>query len=596
MAEKLSVEIGAEIAGLEKGLKKANKDISKFGTTANKSLSNVGKTTTNAGKGFKSLNKNVKGSVPAMTSFSQVIQDAPFGIRGVANNIQQLTMQMGHLSANAGGTKNALKAMLGTLAGPAGILLIVSIVTSLMVSFGDSMFKSTTEAEKLKKAQDKLTESLKKYEESLASVQKTELDGSKTAVKRLTELSLLTKQLDDTTLSEGKRLAALNELKKIYPSYFANISKEVALTKGLGDEHEALTKVLTNNSRAEAAEKEINTLEKLRLALESRLGTEDKILKLERDLTKERAKTPSLASLAKIEVLEKGISEAKRKGNRFGDEGLATLKEIEDIDLNILALTNQIKAAGGIVPLDFGQDGAAIVKKSAKDKKEAWVQELVDYTNYTKLYNDLEKNYLNNLQVGAQKYMETRAAGLEASKKANNAEITELERFNMAATSVIENGISNTFANLGTVIGEGLASGGNVLKAAGSVLLSGLGGILIDLGKMAIKVGVGLLAVKLALKTLNPYAAIAAGVGLVAIGSMFSKGAKSLGGSMGSGSSGVSGAGDSGGFSSSGNFSGQLGGFQNIRFELEGTTLIGVINNSMRQDVNMGGSIGLLNT
>ena len=91
--------------------------------------------------------------------------------------------------------------------------------------------------------------------------------------------------------------------------------------------------------------------------------------------------------------------------------------------------------------------------------------------------------------------------------------------------------------------------------------------------------------------------AIAAGVGLIALGVVFSKGASGVSDSIGGSSTGGVGGSGSGDFSGSNTgFNGNAGGFQNIRFELEGTTLIGVINNSMRQDVNMGGSIGLLNT
>ena len=93
-------------------------------------------------KGSGSLNKlgkSTANAVPSVQEFSRVIQDAPFGIQGVANNITQLTAQFGNLSKNAGGTKAALKAMLGTLSGPAGILLAVSAVTSLLVSFGDKL-------------------------------------------------------------------------------------------------------------------------------------------------------------------------------------------------------------------------------------------------------------------------------------------------------------------------------------------------------------------------------------------------------------------------------------------------------------------------
>jgi len=108
-----------------------------------------------------------RGTIPAMTSFSQVIQDAPFGIRGVANNITQLTMQMGTLQTNAGGMTGALKSMAGALAGPAGILLIVSIVTSVMVTYGKEILKLIPGTQSLADKQKTLTESLEKYKEGL---------------------------------------------------------------------------------------------------------------------------------------------------------------------------------------------------------------------------------------------------------------------------------------------------------------------------------------------------------------------------------------------------------------------------------------------
>ena len=123
----LRVSITANVDDLKKGLVQADKGIKTFG-----------KSTEALGKKQKAMTGQLtRGTVPALTSFSQVVQDAPFGIRGVANNIQQLTMQMGHLSTNAGGVKNALKSMVGALAGPAGILLAVSLVTTLMISFGE---------------------------------------------------------------------------------------------------------------------------------------------------------------------------------------------------------------------------------------------------------------------------------------------------------------------------------------------------------------------------------------------------------------------------------------------------------------------------
>ena len=68
-------------------LKQAEAGVKNFGNSTDKMAAQTNK-----------MGGIVKGTVPTLTSFSQVVQDAPYGIRGVANNIQQLTMQFGYLS------------------------------------------------------------------------------------------------------------------------------------------------------------------------------------------------------------------------------------------------------------------------------------------------------------------------------------------------------------------------------------------------------------------------------------------------------------------------------------------------------------------
>jgi TP901 family phage tail tape measure protein len=91
--------------------------------------------------------------------------------------------------------------------------------------------------------------------------------------------------------------------------------------------------------------------------------------------------------------------------------------------------------------------------------------------------------------------------------------------------------ISGAFAS----IGDAIVSGDNLMQSLGASLLGTLGGILVQLGEMGIAVGIGLEAIKKALSTLNPIVAIAAGAALVALGSMFSAGARKLSQSIGSG-------------------------------------------------------------
>ena len=106
-----------------------------------------------------------------------------------------------------------------------------------------------------------------------------------------------------------------------------------------------------------------------------------------------------------------------------------------------------------------------------------------------------------------------------------------IEIISIDFTDMITSTLTNVFSAVSTAIMEG----DNVMEALGASLLGTLGGIMVDLGKMAIGIGVGLEAIKKAFQSLNPALAIGAGVALIAIGSLFSAGARKLSQSIGGG-------------------------------------------------------------
>ncbi len=89
-------------------------------------------------------------------------------------------------------------------------------------------------------------------------------------------------------------------------------------------------------------------------------------------------------------------------------------------------------------------------------------------------------------------------------------EISELATIMQAA-------IGNMAESFGTGIGKMVASGGS-FKDLANTIGSSLGDIIAGIGKTAIAAGTGAIAIKGALKLKNPYAAIAAGIALVALG------------------------------------------------------------------------------
>lgn len=78
------------------------------------------------------MQSQVRGAVPAFTSFSQILQDLPFGFIAISNNIPFAATQLQNLTNRAGGSRQALSAMLGVLAGPGGMALAVTALIPLI--------------------------------------------------------------------------------------------------------------------------------------------------------------------------------------------------------------------------------------------------------------------------------------------------------------------------------------------------------------------------------------------------------------------------------------------------------------------------------
>lgn len=156
--------------------------------------------------------------------------------------------------------------------------------------------------------------------------------------------------------------------------------------------------------------------------------------------------------------------------------------------------------------------------------------------------------------------------------------LLKLEEFKNQVGVILSDQVANTIGDFAFAIGDAIASGGNVLEAAGAALLGGIASILNQLGQLAIATGIAIGGIKAALLTLNPVVAIAAGTALVALAGFVSNKARSLGGNVGGSGGGVGGSvaqsqtlGGTGAFNNPNDF------FSNVVFEIEGTRLVGVL-------------------
>lgn len=96
----------------------------------------------------------------------------------------------------------------------------------------------------------KKTRNLSQAEEDLIAVEKRAID---IAADEITTLKMLYERTQDVTASTKDRKAAVHELQRIYPAYFANLSDEAILAGKAADQYERLTNAIIAKARAEGA-------------------------------------------------------------------------------------------------------------------------------------------------------------------------------------------------------------------------------------------------------------------------------------------------------------------------------------------------------
>jgi hypothetical protein len=152
-------------------------------------------------EGLVNSNGMLKNSSGAATSatmeLGRVISDAPYGIRGMANNITQLVSQLGFATTAAGSFKAAMRQMWTALMGPLGIVLAITTVVSLF----DGFFGAQKKVEKS-------TSDLKSEFEGLARVLRDDVGAS---IEGYIELMKEKAIIDAEIADSSKRVSDIEE-------------------------------------------------------------------------------------------------------------------------------------------------------------------------------------------------------------------------------------------------------------------------------------------------------------------------------------------------------------------------------------------------
>lgn len=214
----LNINIGANITDLDGAMTKAQNLLGQF-QSALKKATNVGEiqylnrqidglntTIKNINNQMGNAAKQTGDATQSLVNFSRIAQDAPYGIQGIANNLNPMLESFQRLAQTEGGTKKALTAMIDGLAGPAGLGVVLGLVSSAAVLFSKKISEAFAgPTDKLKT----LREELKKLNEDIYKIV-----GAAQSSQTLGTILVGKVANQDTDINVRKN--ALRELKKLY--------------------------------------------------------------------------------------------------------------------------------------------------------------------------------------------------------------------------------------------------------------------------------------------------------------------------------------------------------------------------------------------
>jgi hypothetical protein len=304
-----------------------------------------------------SINQTSKASgsaTSAVLELGRVVQDAPYGIRGMANNITQLVSQVSFATIAAGSFTGALRAMWTALMGPLGIVLAISAVVAALDGLYGGQKKAKDSAEETTDALTLQREELAKLTKEYEEHEKVRQKSFMTNTKEREMLKALVKESLDLTNSEERRTIALNKLNELYPKYFKNL--KIDDIKGIFDAEKEVNRVLENKFKLQDALNKLEIvsndiqLERIRL---DKLQSQGKRPSLDRfdALTKEQERLRELIGI--YGALDLELKEDKeKKGGKVKRDRVKALFDFPT-PAEVLAYSKKLLAA---VARGFGVD------------------------------------------------------------------------------------------------------------------------------------------------------------------------------------------------------------------------------------------------
>ena len=391
-----------KIDNLTKGFVKADNAVNKLTADLKKQQAAMGGVTKD---GLNQMIDKTGLAGATLVELGRTISDSNYGIRGMANNLSQLSTLMITLITTTGGVVNGFRALLGALMGPLGLILIFQTVITLIE-------KQDMEARKLKKSTQSLGDFVSKtagnFEVYIRKLQdaNTSQEQQELAIKRLKkEYPDFIKQLNDSSVSFDDIKNKTNAASAAINRYRQEIVK-LAFAKA------AQTKI--TKLAGEAIDKELEAIEKLKEGGKTLDEARELYAKRE-EIRQNEALTDAEKVVAINKLFRESIVEGKEEFNKFNLDAAADI--LDTLDSENIKIQEQINLLVKRIQLeDYAE------KKGKTDRKEKLEYDALEVGNFDKKIRGLK-------EMGQiREYFFNRDLEIDAMSNENTIQAIELEQ------------------------------------------------------------------------------------------------------------------------------------------------------------------------
>lgn len=452
---------------------------------------------------LKKLSTSSSQATQASINLGRVIQDAPFGFLGIANNINPLLESFQRLRASSTSTGAAMKAFGKSLVGAGGIGLVVSIASTAILLLTNGFMGFSKKAKAAKEEADGFKEAVKGINSEVAA--------------EVGKVEVLVAFIQKETTSRKERTEAIKELQQIAPAYFATLDAEKASVSELTTAYRIFSAGVIRSVEARVLGKQLNSIIEKRMALEKLIGggIETEVINGRLQVTQIKAFYGTKQDVKKI---QDQINEQRKEELRIAQQ-IASLEPPKGVvKPDVIIKPKKIKQ-------DFFNPLMNLLQRVPFTISNLPVD--IERLNLIQIQSDKLKTFKELVEEKIEKQLE----GLVVKPELKIAVVTDeatiaAAQLGQDVASAFNEGFKQIaiegFNFIGEALGTALSGGsiGDVFKN----FLSSVGGIIQGIGKQLITLGVTAALANKALSTLftgpqGAAAAIAAGVALVAVGS-----------------------------------------------------------------------------